>query len=76
MNTGETLWAWVVEEPDGSIGTIAFYDTGYGGWVNLITRDEEIAKKMTSFALAHKEATGKKVWLRKYQLIEEIGRDD
>jgi hypothetical protein len=74
IDTAETLWAWVVEEDDGSIGTIAVYNITLGGWMNLITRSEEAARKMTSFAIAHGEASGRKVWLRKYQLVQEIGK--
>jgi hypothetical protein len=73
MKMGETLWAWVVEEEDGSVGLIATGLAGYG-MMPLIGRSEETIRKTEPFARRHGELMGCKVWLRRYALAEEIGR--
>jgi len=74
INTGENLWAWVAEEKDGSISTIAVHDPQYGGWLPLIARSEEAVREMGKEAVIHGLTHGLKIWMRKYQLVEEIGR--
>lgn len=73
VNMGETLWAWVTEYADGSIGAVGLIVNGRH--TPMIGRSEEAIKAMTPYAIAHGEATGQKVWLRKYQMVEDIGRD-
>lgn len=75
LNMGETLWAWVTEEPDGSISLVSAGTTGLQ--MPLIGRSEKVLRSghMEAIARSHGYALGQKVWLRRYTLAEEIGRD-
>ncbi len=75
MNMAEELWAWVTEYPDGSIGLIAAVVPGLPGLTPLIGRSETAIRAFERLARAHGTASGQKVWLRRYAMAEDIGRE-
>ena len=72
MNDGptlETMYAWVSEYPDGSIGLVGGGFLGVGQQP-LVTRSERIARTFyRPFAELHKQTSGQRVWLRKYTVF-------
>lgn len=78
LNMGETLWAWVTQTADGSISLISTIMPGVGQMhMPLIGRSEKILRSphIEAAARAHGMALGQKVWLRRYTMADEIGRD-
>ena len=71
MNDGRELWAWVSEYPDGSVGMVGGVLIGVLH-TPLCGRDESIVRQMEPYARAHGEATGQRVWLRKYKMVEDF----
>jgi hypothetical protein len=74
LNMGDTLWAWVTQTPDGAISLIGVAMPGLGH-TPLIGRDRSTVQQMGRLAVAHGAALKQKVWLRRYVLQEEIGRE-
>ena len=62
----ERMWAWVVEEPDGSEGIISAYLPG-SGHMPLVTSQERNAHRLEQVARQHNERTGKPVRLNVYR---------
>ncbi len=77
LNMGETLWAWVTRRRDGSISLISVSMPGRFGQMPLIGRSEKALRSahVKAAARVHGKAYGQPVWLRRYTLAEEIGRD-
>lgn len=70
MEMADSLWAWVSEYPDGSIGCVGALLPGMEH-VPLITRSERTARQLERFAREHGEKTGQRVWLRRYDKAED-----
>lgn len=67
-----TLYVWVSEYPDGSIGVVGGGFLGGGVVVPLVTRDPRVAYSFyRPWADMHKQETGQRVWLRKYTTFED-----
>jgi hypothetical protein len=87
MNTGinmaDSLWAWVTEYPDGSVGLIAVTlniiedKRNHRGpaLTPLIGRSESAIRKMEPYAYAHGKALNQKVWLRRYDMTVDYPND-
>lgn len=71
----EDLWVWVTRYPDGSVGTISAWVPSLKQHAVLVARDENIAKILFGpLAQSHGQASGQEVWLRRYRMVEDIGR--
>jgi len=59
-----SLWAWVSEYPDGSIGTISvlYQDKE----IPLICRSHFAIEKFRPLAVRYRETHGQRIWLRQY----------
>lgn len=71
LNMADSLWAWVTEYPDGSVGMIATSGIIEGVLMPLIGRNELMVIKMRTIAHDHGKATGQRVWLRRYDKAED-----
>jgi len=68
----ESLWSWMTEYPDGSVGPVIVYiirenPGNVGAWVTLIGRDRVAAERLGEFAEIHRQKTGQRIWLREYR---------
>ena len=63
------LWAWLVQESDGTEGVITAGGLINGTFANLQSRQRALAERMRPLAEAHAEASGRPVRLA--HLIEQ-----
>ena len=68
--TAASLWAWMTEYPDGSYGTVGMGLPGLG-MVPLIARSEEAIRNLEPVARRHGKELGQRVWLRRYEAMED-----
>lgn len=69
--SAEFLYAWMVEEEDGTEGIIAALVPALGTTV-LVTSREHVARRMKSLAHAHGEAAGRPVRLVRFTRQEVV----
>ena len=66
INMGEHLFAWVTEEPGGSVSLVGAWIPEAGGNLPLIGRSRDAIMKLRPVALHHGRASGQRVWMREY----------
>jgi hypothetical protein len=69
--TGDTLWAWQVQEPDDQWSLILTLIPGVGSAV-LVHRRLDIIGKMRPLAEGHSKATGQPLRLARFALAEVL----
>lgn len=74
--SGDVLWAWQEQEPDGSWGIIAALIPGLGGASPLVLRSHDQIVRLSALAQAHARTTGRPVRLAKFGLHETSVRLD
>ena len=71
LNMANSLWAWVTEYPDGSVGMIGTTGIIVGMMMPLMGRNKEMVLKMRAIAHEHGRQRGQRVWLRRYDKAED-----
>ena len=69
LNMANSLWAWVTEYPDGSVGMIASTAIKPGMMMPMIGRSERHMRMLEPHARAHGKALKQRVWLRRYACV-------
>jgi len=69
VNLGTRLFAWVTEEPNGAVSLVGAY-TPELGHLPMIGRSIDHLMKLQHFAELHAKATGQRVWLREYMMVD------
>jgi hypothetical protein len=70
--SGEELWSWVEQLPDGSVGQVAVMIPFFGNALcNLTYRSRDIAVKMQPYAQLYAKRSGNRVWLRQFRMVAD-----
>lgn len=78
QTTGDHLYAWQVQEPDGRWGMVGTYVVETSCHMPLVHRDYDVIKRLGGYAMSHAIGTQQKLRLARFALaevIEEVGLD-
>lgn len=67
----DVFYAWVAREPDGKLYRVGASLPGLGE-VPLMGRSMDVMEKTRRLAQLHAQATGRRVWLRRYDTWTDL----
>jgi hypothetical protein len=73
--TGDHLYAWQVQEPDGRWSMVGAMVVAVGTHMPLIHRDYDVVMQFKDYALSHASMTGQKLRLARFALAEVLEGD-
>lgn len=71
---GDDFWTWETELPDGRVSFVGMQIPGSQTMAPMVHHDRAVMEKMRYLAVAHGRVSKQPVFLRRYQLAEEVER--